>query len=231
MARKDTTPKPPKRPGGPQQRSTGKAGDGGRSRRLLYLIGATVVAALVVVVAVVLLGGGDEDERSALESAGCSLESFPALPNEPDHSDVPTLTTKPDWNSNPPTNGPHYREWAVWGAYEDEVPLVKSVHNLEHGGVVIHYGPQVPQAELERLRTWYADDPNGLLVAPLPANGDEITLSAWTAPDAATGTADRGRGWLARCPGFDEDAFSAFIEEHRYKGPERLLPEQLAPGS
>ena len=54
---------------------------------------------------------------------------------------------------------------------------------------------------------------------------------AWTAPDAASGTRDRGRGWLATCTKFDEDAFDAFIEEHRYKGPERLLPEQLAPGT
>jgi uncharacterized protein DUF3105 len=202
-----------------------------RQRRMLYLIGTTGIAALAVVLAVLVLSGGDEDEQTALESAGCTLVSFPGLPNEPEHSDVPTLTTKPEWNSNPPTSGPHYGEWAVWNFYDEEVPLVKSVHNLEHGGVVIHYGPQVPQVEVEGLRTFYDDDPNGLLVAPLPSNGDKITLSAWTAPDSATGTADRGRGWLARCTTFDEDAFSAFIEAHRYKGPERLLPEQLAPGS
>jgi hypothetical protein len=198
---------------------------------MLYLIGATGIAALAIVLAMLVLRGGDKDQQTGLESAGCTLQSFPALPNVPDHSDVPTLTTKPAWNSNPPTSGPHFGEWVVWGAYEEEVPLVKSVHNLEHGGVVIHYGPQVPQAEVEKLRTFYGDDPNGLLVAPLTSNGDEITLSAWTAPDAATGTTDRGRGWLARCTAFDEDAFSAFIEAHRFKGPERIPPEQLAPGA
>ena len=197
---------------------------------MLYLIGAIGIAALAIVLAVLVLGG-DEDEQTAVETAGCTLESFPAVPNVPDHSDVPTLTTKPAWNSNPPTSGPHYNEWAIWNFYDEEVPLVKSVHNLEHGGVVIHYGPQVPQAEVEKLRTFYGDDPNGLLVAPLRSNGDTITLSAWTAPDAATGTTDRGSGWLARCTTFDEVAVSAFIEEHRYKGPERFPPEELAPGS
>ena len=113
---------------------------------MLYLFGAAGIAALAIVLAVLVLGGGDEDEQTALESAGCTLESFPALPNEPDHSDVPTLTTKPEWNSNPPTSGPHYVEWAIWNFYDEEVPLVKSVHNLEHGGVVIHYGPQVPHS-------------------------------------------------------------------------------------
>jgi hypothetical protein len=206
-----------------------------KSRRTLYLLGVTAIAVLAILLAVLLRdggGGGDsDDERAVLERAGCTLQSFQALPNENDHSDVPTLTTKPNWNSNPPTSGPHYQEWAIWGFYDEEVPLVKSVHNLEHGGVVIHYGPQVPQTELERLRAFYDDDPNGLLVARLPANGATITLSAWTAPDAATGTEDRGRGWLARCTRFDESAFSAFIEAHRFKGPERIPPEQLAPGS
>ena len=42
---------------------------------------------------------------------------------------------------------------------------------------------------------------------------------------------DRGRGWLATCTTFDEGAFSAFVDEHRYKGPERIPPELLAPGS
>jgi hypothetical protein len=231
MARKNSTPDPPQGPQGLQQHSTAQPRDRDRQRTMLYLIGATGIAALAVVVGVLVLSGGEKDERTALGSASCTVESFPALPNVPDHSDVPTLMTKPRWNSNPPTSGPHYGEWAVWGFYEEEVPFVKSVHNLEHGGVVIHYGPQVRRAELEKLRTFYAEDPNGLLFAPLPSNGDKITLSAWTAPDAETGTTDRGRGSLARCTRFDEAAFSAFLQTHRYKGPERIPPERLAPGS
>jgi hypothetical protein len=107
------------------------------------------------------------------------------------------------------------------------------LHNLEHGGVVIHYGPKVPQAQVDALRDWYQnlDDPNGLVISPLSSNAAKITLSAWTAPDASTGTRDRGRGWLATGTKFDKGAFEAFVEAHRYKGPERLLPEQLAPGS
>ena len=91
-------------------------------------------------------------------------------------------------------------------------------------------GRSFPKAELEKIREWYAEDPNGLVVAPLKSNKDKVTLSAWTAPDASTGTRDRGRGWLATGTKFDKAAFDAFVKEHRYKGPERLLPEQLAPG-
>ena len=234
MARKDRAPNPPKRPQGPQRRSTpADPAATARQRRLLYLIAGSGLAALAIVLAVVFFagaGGGDGGERSALEDAGCTLQSFPALANQPDHSDVPTLAAKPKWNSSPPTSGPHYVQTAVWGSYDEPVPLVQTTHNLEHGGVVIHYGPDVPEAEVDALRTWYneTDDPKGLVISPLATNGGKITLSAWT---ATGGPRDRGRGWLAGCKTFDQDAFSAFIDAHRYKGPERVPPEQLAPGS
>jgi hypothetical protein len=236
MARKDRAPNPPKRPQAPQRRSSPTdPAKVERQRRMLYLIAGSGILALGIVLAIVFLGGGGGGgERAALEDEGCTLQSFPALPNKSDHSDVPTLTTKPNWNSMPPTSGPHYGQTAVWGSYDEPIPLVQTTHNLEHGGVVIHYGPDVPTAEVDALRTWYneTDDPNGLIVVPLASNMDKITLSAWTAPDAATaGTRDRGRGWLASCKKFDEGAFSAFIDEHRYKGPERIPPELLAPGS
>ena len=146
---------------------------------------------------------------------------------------MPTLETKPNWNSSPPTSGPHYGQNAVWGAYDEEVPLVQTVHNLEHGGVIIHYGPDVSDAEVAALRDWYADlgDPNGLIISPLSTNKARITLSAWTAPETVSSSGAGELGWLASCPSFDADAFEAFIDEHRYKGPERLTPEQLAPGT
>jgi hypothetical protein len=203
--------------------------------RAVAILAAGAVALVGAVLAIVLLTGadGDDGEQAALESAGCTLQSFPALANTPDHSDVPTLETKPKWNSSPPTSGPHYGANAVWGAYDEEVPLVQTVHNLEHGGVVIHYGPDVPEAEVTALRDWYADldDPNGLIISPLSTNKARITLSAWTAPETVSSSGAGELGWLAGCTKFDADAFEAFIDTHRYKGPERLTPEQLAPGT
>lgn len=232
MARKDRVPNPPKRPQGPQRRATptDPATIAQRRRLFLLILGATAAVA-VAALAVVLLTGGGADERKALTDAGCTLQSFPAQANAPDHADVATLQAKPKWNSSPPTSGPHWGSQAIWGFYDEPVLLVQSVHNLEHGGVVIHYGPDVPQAEVDKLRAFYDEDPFGLIVASLPSNNDKITLSAWTVPGSATGGSERGRGWLARCSTFDESAFSAFLDAHRYKGPERLPPESLAPGT
>lgn len=235
MARKDRVPNPPKRSQGPQRRTaTPSAADAEGRRRTIALLGAGGVALIAAVLAIVFFtGGGDSGERAALEAADCTLESFPAQENSGDHSDVPTLETKPKWNSSPPTSGPHFGQTAVWGAYDEEVPLVQSTHNLEHGGVIIHYGPDVPEAEVAELRAWYADldDPNGLIISPLSTNAAKLTLSAWTAPEALAGSSEGERGWLATCAGFEQDAVEAFIEEHRYQGPERLDPELLHPGT
>ena len=92
--------------------------------------------------------------------------------------------------------------------------------------------PQFPKADVEKIREWYAEDPNGLVVAPLRVEqGQDHALGAGRRRTPPPGLDDRGRGWLATGTKFDKGAFDAFVEEHRYKGPERLLPEQLAPGN
>ena len=127
---------------------------------------------------------------------------------------------------DPPTSGPHYGEPAIWGSYDSPVQLAQAVHNLEHGGVFILYGRDVPEADVDEMWTWFykTDDPNGLLLAPLPRHGDKITLGAWTAPTRDRHDA-RAAAAGSRVHEFDEDAFSAFLDEYRFKGPERFPPE------
>lgn len=196
-------------------------------RKLIFLVvaGALALAAAVAAV-IVLTGGGSSDSRSALEQAGCTLKVAPGVVGE--HTIDLAATTNPMWNTDPPTSGPHNEQPAVYGSYEDPVPFAQTLHNLEHGAVVIHYGKDVPDADVEQIRTFYSDDPNGMIVAPLPKLGNKIALSAWTT--AREGDL-KGQGFLATCPRFDENAFSAFVDDHRFKGPERFPPELLAPGS
>ena len=234
MARKDRVPVPPKRRvQAPQRRSTPTtAADAERRKRQLAIVAGSALAVLVVVLGFIFLGGGGgKSEAAVLEEAGCTLKSYPAVPNVGDHSDVPTLETKPKWNSFPPSSGPHFGQTAVFGFYDEQVALVQSTHNLEHGAVVIHYGRDVPEAEIEELRAFYDEDPNGLIVALLPQLGKKIALTAWTAPEPTPGgDVDRGRGYLAECTEFNEEAFSTFVDEHRGKGPERFPVENLQPG-
>jgi uncharacterized protein DUF3105 len=211
-------------------------------KRLLVLvvIAASGVLALGAVVAFLALGSGSSSGSSdnsptaiaqTMRDAGCTFNTYPGLPNKSDHSDVPTPTTKVKWNSNPPTSGPHYGQWALWGAYDRPVPLQMSTHNLEHGGIVMHYGPDVPQAEVEKLREFYRDDPNAMLLAPLPTMGDKIVLSAWYFDESKAGDKNYyGEGQQAKCTAVDAAAFKSFRDTFRYKGRERIPAENLQPG-
>ena len=236
MARKDRVPNPPKRVQAPQRRSTpSTAADADRRRRLVYasIASALVVAALVLGV-VFLAGGGDgsdgvADVRAALTDAGCTLQSEPAQPGE--HTAAIDATSDPKWNTEPPTSGPHSGDPAIFGAYDTPVNVAQAVHNLEHGGVYIFYGADVPDATVQQLQDFYDEDATGMLLAPLPELGETIALGAWVTPDPRPGAvAEGGQGHLGECTEFDESAFSAFRDEFRFRGPERFPPEQLEPG-
>jgi uncharacterized protein DUF3105 len=171
-----------------------------------------------------------QDVEKAMTDAGCTYKTFRALAARV-HIPNPDVPPK-NWNSFPPTSGPHYAQPVIWGDYEDPVRLTQSVHNLEHGGIVIFYGKDVSQAQIEQLRRFYREDPTAMLLAPLPKLANKIALSAWYAPHAEQpGQARRdAKGVLAKCTHFDEGAFKAFRSTYRYKGPERFPPESLQPG-
>jgi uncharacterized protein DUF3105 len=216
----------------PKQRATPR--DTGRDRRLLG-IGAAAVGGLLGVVAVLaLLGlaGGSrpsvEEVRTALRQAGCTLQVAEGVPGR--HSLGPD-DTSPQWNTDPPTSGPHFgfdasgnNGTAIWGAYEEPVQLARVVHNLEHGGVYIFYGDDVPENVVAQLRSFYDDHERGTVLAPLPRLGDEIALGAWVAEG------DEENGYLAKCSSFDEEAYSAFFDAFQFRGPERYPASQLLPG-
>ncbi|MGZ8782313.1 MAG: DUF3105 domain-containing protein, partial [Gaiellaceae bacterium] len=143
MARKDRVPNPPKRPQGPQRRSTPSAPrDADRQRRLLYVLAGSGIAALALVAGVfVLLGGrgGDDDLATTFQAAGCQLKTVPAAVGE--HTAGLDATTDPKWNTDPPTSGPHYPLPAVYGEYDTPLKITQVIHNLEHGAVSVLYGP------------------------------------------------------------------------------------------
>jgi hypothetical protein len=209
-----------------------------RTRMILIAIGAAlVIAAAAAAIAWAVGRGGGEDASSSL-GPNCTLKSFPAqgMDNPSQRAGhVEELPKGFKHNSFPATSGPHHGQPAIWNVYDRPVPDLNLVHNLEHGGVVVRYGSQVPEGTVEQIVDWYAEDPTGLIVAPLPALGKRIALTAWTAeydgdPENPNSKIAHSEGRLATCTTFDEDAFSKFRDDYRYNGVERVPPEQLQPG-
>ena len=202
------------------------------TRARLIAIG---VAGAVVVVLVAATGFLREDSvdtpaieraRTTLEAAGCTLTTVPAVSNARDHSDVSSPgAVMPQWNTDPPTSGPHYGETAVYGIYTDPVQQARLVHNLEHGGAFIQYGDRVTAADVAALTAFYRDHEPGTVVAPYPKLGERIALGAWIRGSG------RGTGVLGLCPGFVEPAFSTFFDTFQFKGNEDFPPSSMKPGS
>jgi len=202
----------------------------GTDRRLLVIAAAAGVAVVVVAgVALALANGGDDgpgDARAALEAAGCTLSATDALRGV--HSITTPDGTSDEWNTDPPTSGPHYEVPVIWGTYTQPVNQAQLVHNLEHGGVAIQYGDEVPAATVAQLETFVQQNPRGTVLAPYPSLGNQIALGAWVTPDASK--PEEGTAYLAKCTAFDQDAFDAFLDAYQFQGPERFPPDSLLPG-
>ena len=214
---KDVRKPPPVRGTGPKRRDTPKAPTVNKS---VLLAGGAALVILVVIVGVVLATNrgsdgeaGGSTPQQALVAAGCTFKTYKDL----GQGHVESYDAKVSYNSTPPTSGPHHVQPVIWGAYTEPVERVQEVHNLEHGGVVIHYGDKVDEATREKLKAFYDDSPNAILLAPLPALGNKISLSAWTR--------------LATCQEYDEAALAAFRSAYRGNGPERFRIGDLVPGT
>lgn len=224
----------------PKQRSTQRrAEDEAKRRRLLMLGGGalTVLVAIVGIVALLGLGGGEPSPagvRADLEAAGCTMIVREAVANVSNHSDFPDPeATSSDWNTDPPTSGPHFGQTLIFGSYTEPVDIGRVLHNLEHGGVYILYGDKVPDSTITQLQAFYDDHATGTILAPYAKLGNQIALGAWVVPGLAEASSGRGSGVLAKCKRFDENAFASFLDAFQFKGPESplLRPWDLAPGN
>ena len=205
------------------------SGDVGHRRT--WVVTAAVVGVLLGFVAVAALfgfvggaSGRDGQGRLAHEIRGRWLH----VADRPGARGVHSISTSygylAKWNTDPPTSGPHYGIPAIFGIYEEELEIARVVHNLEHGGIYILYGKDVPEATVEQLRSFYGDHKTGTIMAPLDRLGDKFALGAWVVDG------DTDNGFLAKCKTFDEDAVSTFFRTLQFRGPERFDPSQLEPG-
>ena len=143
------------------------ASERGRFSLSLWTIGAAV--ALLAAVAVFLLLGRDPDlpgERFASQGQ----EHLASV-------DSPHV----EYNSTPPTSGPHAPNLAPWGSYDYPVPDELLLHNIEDGGVVLWY----PMGTLEQNEVYIerleevARPFDKIVIAPRYDLETTYALTAW----------------------------------------------------
>jgi hypothetical protein len=221
---------------------------------LLIALAASGLVGLVAVIAVVALtrGGGSGDATpasadAAMVAAGCTVRTVPPLSFLPNHGSVPTESTPVRWNTFPPAAGAHFGTPAVWNFYRTPVNPRSVVHNEEHGGVVLWWGPKTPASTVDALERFYQDDPEAMVGTPLDPNtpgitfagvpnanlGSRVAITAWTINSPANyfENGNLGVGHVAVCGTFDEDAFAKFRDAYRGKGPEGIPASFNQPGT
>ena len=214
MAKKDRVPTPPKRP--VQAPKAYKAEAGPRRTQLIFI---AIAVAIVLVAAAVGIGfimsGEDSSASGPTQQGDCTLETFDA--QEAAH--VEELPGDYEYNSIPATSGLHSPVTAIWNLYDQPVPQINYVHNLEHGGMLVQYGSEVPAEDVAGLANWYQQDTRGVIVAPLAEEheeedrtlADQIVATSWT--------------HMLRCGSFNEEALADFSDD--YRGPQGDAPEKF----
>jgi hypothetical protein len=166
-----------------------------RRRRILVFLG----------VAVALIGA---IVYFATRPAPAALASILTLPNQGQEHIDPSSPT-PEYNSNPPTSGPHAPAPAPCGIYREAPDDILLVHDLEHGVVIVSYDPTIPEADRQKLED-FARDESHIVVTPREGMETKVALTAWTK--------------LLQLDQVDIPAIDAFYFQFAQFGPERNVP-------
>lgn len=144
--------------------------------------------------------------QRAMKEAGCTeikeVEEQEASPH------LEAGAPNPTYNSNPPSSGKHLGNTAPWGAQDETIDKKMLVHNLEHGGVIIHYTDEIGSDSEDAIQELVDSFPDGVISQPNEELDDPLGLAAW--------------GRVQTCERYNETVVSAFIKERCNKGPEKL---------
>jgi uncharacterized protein DUF3105 len=167
--------------------------------------------------------GGEDSWVVPTGSGGCDTVLY--NPPNAKGKHVPNCTPI-EYQTNPPSSGTHYSNWADFKTYDEPIAEGFFVHAMEHGAVVLLYN----------CPSGCADDVAAMkqLVAGLTA--DEKCMSGSTTRtiivpdpklDVPFAAASWGRMLKAQC--FDEELVGQFIEDHYGNGTEDTCASGIDP--
>ena len=211
-----------------------------RKRLIGIVVAAVLVLGIVGALAAVLLSGDDDDggggsagggggatieypdggelpeQREAdlsvaMRAAGCREETV-EVDAAGEHTSDPDEAI--EYESEPPSIGPHYQEWPEDDIYEEAPPTTHVVHTLEHGRILIWLNPDLPEEQRAQFSTLYDEDPYHVIMLPREELQEPFAATAWVG---------QSTGHTLRCDDVNEntwDAIRAFKEKYRDKAPE-----------
>ena len=169
-------------------------------RRRLVRLGALSAVGLIAIVFIVALflpslpisigdAGGGGDAGTKVEDQG--------------NRHVTQGQGHPSYNTVPATSGWHYGEPIApvpAGVYDFHIPDEQLLHNLEHGGIGVHYDcPEGCDDLVEQLASLVGTG-SEIVMSPYPDMDSRIALTAWT--------------YIDQLDELDEERIRTFITDH-----------------
>ena len=163
-----------------------------RLKRVLILVAVGGVSGLFLIALFIpqSFGGGERD-----------LPDGPGVrQDDQGREHVPEGGSHAPYNTNPPTSGWHYDRWASWGIKSEPLPSELFIHNMEHGGVILHYNcPDGCQDEIEKMSDIVRRTDETILM-PNPNMESRFALTAWN--------------WLLTMEEYDDALAKDFVRNH-----------------
>lgn len=177
-----------------------------KRRRSLVTLGTALLVTALVVFLIVNERQGAENVGVSEQEAGCTeVETHETLGREHVEEGTPV-----QYNTSPPTSGPHYQNFSDPGFFDTPVQQERLVHNLEHGQLVFWYRPDAPEATIQNLRDIVNSDRIALLATPHEGveSPYEFVMTAW--------------GASQRCQEVSQEVVDNFRARFQGRGPEQV---------
>lgn len=181
----------------------------------LLLIGGVLMVGVIILALVVLFGSGPNPSAGTPQplddsphvTAGASCRADPAS----------CQVSAGPYSSLPATSGPHWGSPNNWGVYTTPQNESQLIHNMEHGGIVVWYDPDLVDADGVTELTSYVNTQVSagisgrykFILSPWGGDGDletPISVTAWRQ--------------LLELDRVDTDAINDFTREHYGRSPE-----------
>ncbi|MCB9326400.1 MAG: DUF3105 domain-containing protein [Lewinellaceae bacterium] len=164
--------------------------------------GVVLIGVIALVVAIVTAPKIEKVEVPLLEDVKELGEKVPIQTV----THIGTREDHAEYNSNPPTSGPHYAEAPGAGFYKKGLKDEEAVHGLEHGNIWISYTSEVDEETVALLEGIYLRNLGSVILSPREENDAPIVLASW--------------GRKLELQEYDESTIYTYIKLHKNESPE-----------
>ena len=200
-----------------------------KRRRTFYIAGGSVLAVVFILSLTLSPGLGGSGATHTGEGGNINFGGPVPIDTDDGRLHIPVGQRGTGYSVIPPTSGPHWigpDAWTLsngeevdapadWGIYDVPLPNEVLIHNLEHGGIGLHYNcPEGCDAIVEALEDFVPRSRAQFILAPYPNMEPTIAITAW-----------RHHLHLEE---IDEEQILDFIDAYQDRAPESV-PSNLYP--